>query len=912
MVETILTFGARNRVISGIIILMVTVFAVFGASKLQIDTSYDSLVSPDDPGWPAYNQTIAEFGSDSTTIVYVKDANLWTADKLAVLESFVFTLEELPDLENIESVFHSTSIRDRDGFLESQPLMDYAPVDDQDASRIKEDSLYNPLISGNLVSPKGHAVAINLTTKKDKSDAEFNQRFHGNVQVVIDEFKGSFDEIFQVGPPRLNVEIEKGMFSDLAIISPLSGLLLVASIVFFLRTFSSAALPIATSSLSILWTFGFMGFFGIPLTLLTAIVPSLVIVIGSTEDTHLLSSYLGGLDPSKSKIRMAAIRFMAKHTGLPIFITGFTTTVGFLSNGISDIPLIQEFAFASGFAMFANLIVTILALPLLLSFIGPKVSKVTKDEMPTGVMGSITRFFEAATANHGKLILTVAGSTFVFFAYTSTKVEVSNDPLSYFKSDHQLIADANTLHEEIAGMQIFYLTLDSGLDGSFKRSEYLRAVQATAEALRSTNQFDKVVSISDHLSLVNKEMNGGDDKFYHVPQSDKQVAEYLLLFQRSDLNGYLMSSGKMVNIVVRHNISDSSELNQVIESLYLPLSGILSPLNIGYEITGENILINSAAETLFGGQIVSLIILVSMIVIIMTLLYSSIKVGLISLVPNLVPVIYNFGVMGLFDIPLNPGTATVAAIAVGIAIDDTIHLLTTYGAASRKYLDPKKAIQATVRHQAIPVISTSISLALGFGILVFSDFAIVAQFGLLAGATMIYALFADLLITPVVLKYVTVVNRGEMLLLNIGDEVIKKCPLFEAMSKNQIKKFILLANQKDFNEGENIVSAEDSSREMFVLLTGEADVCSSAKIGQKKVLESLGIGDVFGEMAFLNNAPRSADVVAKKPVEALVLSPDSIEKVTKADGKIAAQVYRNLSRLVAGRLARTTEKSRGA
>ena len=909
MVETILTFGARNRLISGMVILLITVFAGFGVSQLRIDTSYDSLVSPDDPGWPAYNKTIAEFGSDSTTIVYVRDSKLWSADKLATLEDFVFTLEELSDLENIDSVFHSTSIRDRDGFLESQPLMDYAPVDDQDALRIKEDALYNPLVSGNLVSPNGYALAINLTTRKDKSDAEFNQRFHDNVQTIIDKFSGSFEEVFQVGPPRLNVEIEKGMFSDLALISPLSGLLLITSIVFFLRTFSSAALPIATSTLSILWTFGFMGYVGIPLTLLTAIVPSLVIVIGSTEDTHLLSSYLGGLDPSKSKIRMAAIRFMAKHTGLPIFITGFTTTVGFLSNGISDIPLIQDFAYASGFAMFANLIVTVLALPLLLSFIGPKVSKVTEEAMPTGVMGSITRFFEAATASHGKLILTIAGSTFVFFAYTSSNVEVSNDPLSYFKGDHQLVADANTLHEEIAGMQIFYLTLDSGIDGSFKRSEYLKAVQSTAEVLRGADQFDKVVSISDHLSLVNREMNGGSEDFYNVPHSDKQVAEYLLLFQRSDLDGYLMSSGKKVNIVVRHNISDSSELNQIIAALHSQLSGILSPLNIRYEITGENILINSAAETLFGGQVISLIILVSMIVIIMTLLYSSIKVGLISLVPNLVPVVYNFGVMGLFDIPLNPGTATVAAIAVGIAIDDTIHLLTTYGAASRKYLDPKKAIQATVRHQAIPVISTSISLALGFGILVFSDFAIVAQFGLLAGATMIYALFADLLITPVVLKHVTVVNRGEMLLLNIDEKVIRNCPLFSSMSKSQIKKFVLLANQRFFKQGDEMVSAGDNSREMFVLLSGEAAVCSSAANGGQKVLENLSAGDVFGELAFLNNAPRSADVIARENVDALILSPQSVQKIIKADSKIATQVYKNLSGLVARRLVSTSKKS---
>ena len=908
MIESILTFGARRRLISGAMITVLSIIAVVGASQLKVDTSYDSLVSPEDPGWTAYNETIDNFGSDSTTILYVKDSKLWTADKLFLLENLVFSLEELPDVENMNSLFHSTSIRDRDGFLESQPLMDYAPVSDEEAEKIREDALYNPLILKNLVSVDGKAVAINLTTKKEKSDTKFNQRFFDEVQTLIEENKENFDEIFQVGPPRLNVEIEKGMFSDLAIISPLSGLLLITSILLFLRAIASAALPIATSGLSILWTFGFMGYFGIPLTLLTTIVPSLVIVIGSTEDTHLLSSYLGGIDRSKKQIRQVAIRFMAKHTGLPIFITGFTTSVGFLSNGISDIPLIQDFAYASGFAMFSNLVVTVLALPLLLTFIGPKVSRVTENEMPKGIMGSITKFFERVTADHGKLVLLLAGSMFAFFAYTSSKVEVSNDPLSYFKEDHQLIKDAKTLHEELSGMQIFYLTMDAGIEGAFKKADYLAAVQSVAETLRKTNQFDNVIAISDHLSLVNQEMNNGKDFFFNVPDNDKQVTEYLLLFQRSDIRSHLSNSAQKVNIVVRHNISDSSDLNAVLEEVGRPIASTLQPLNISHTVTGENILINNAAETLFSGQIISLAILISMIVIIMTLLYSSIKVGLISLVPNLVPVVYNFGVMGLLDIPLNPGTATVAAIAVGIAIDDTIHMLTTYGAASRKYLDQKKAIQVTVRHQAIPVISTSISLALGFGVLVLSDFAIVAQFGLLAGATMIYALLADLLITPVVLKHVSVVNQGELLLYKIDKKVLKDCPLFESLTERQVKKFVLLANQKKFEDGDAIVSAADMTREMYVILSGAAKVIAKTKTGKERTIDSLTVGDVFGELAFLNNVPRTADVVATGPVEALVLTPESIEKVISADSKTSAKVYKNLSRLVATRLSSATQK----
>ncbi len=908
MIENILTFGARNRLITAIIVLALSLFAIIGASKLKIDTSYDSLVSPEDPGWPVYNQTISEFGSDNTTIVYVRDQEIWTADKLAALENFVFALEEVKDLESIDSLFHTTSIRDRDGFLESQPLMDYAPTDDETAQKIRDDALYNPLVNGNILSSDGNSIAINLTTQKDRTDPDFNQRFYNNVNAVIEKHKDSFDQVFQIGPPRLNVEIEQGMFSDLSVISPVSTLILITSIILFLSTFVSAAIPMATASLSILWTFGFMGYFGIPLTLLTAIVPSLVIVIGSTEDTHLLSSYLNGLKPSEKQLRMAAIRFMAKHTGLPIFITGFTTSVGFLSNGISDIPLIRDFAYASSFAMFANLIVTVLALPLILSLIGPKISKVHDDEIPKGVMGTITRFFEAATARHEKLIIGLAGGFFLFFAYTSTKVEVSNDPLSYFKSDHVLLADAKVLHEEIAGMQIFYLTLDAGLDNAFDQSSYLKAVEQSATILRSTGRFDKVVAVSDHLSLVNQEMRSADKNFFVVPDEDKQIAEYLLLFQRSDLDSYLSQSGRTANIVVRHNISNSADLNRIIGSIKPELSKALSPLNIDYAITGENILINNAAESLFGGQVISLIILVSIIVVIMTLLYSSVQVGLISLVPNLIPVIYNFGVMGLLDIPLNPGTATVAAIAVGIAIDDTIHMLTTYGEASRKHMDPAKAVQATVRHQAIPVISTSISLALGFGILFLSDFAIVAQFGLLAGATMLYALLADLLITPVVLKRIKVVNQGEILLYQLDDAVMQRCSLFASMSERQVKKFILLANQRSFNENDRIITQADQSQEMFVILSGRAKVARHTDSGSEHEIATLSVGDMVGELAFLNNAPRTADVIALEPVEALVLSPESVNKVLNADKKIAAKIYQNLSRILAQRLTTTTHR----
>ncbi|MGB0662575.1 MAG: MMPL family transporter [Pontibacterium sp.] len=902
MVERILTFSARHRLVALFALILLTCVAAGGLMQLKIDTSYDSLVSQEDAGWPVYKQTIKEFGSDNTTIIYVKDDDLWNPDTLFELENLVFALEELEKVETIDSVFHTTNIRDRDGILDSAPLMDYAPVDQEESDRIREDALYNQLVNGNLLSKDGNSLAINLTIAKDRADPTYNQVFYDEVNAVLEEFGGGFDQIFQVGPPRLNIEIERGMFNDLSILSPISTLILVGSIIFFLKTFSAAAIPMATATVSILWTFGFMGYFGIPLTLLTAIVPSLVIVIGSTEDTHLLSAYLSGIDKNSPELRRKAIRFMAKHTGLPVFITGFTTSVGFLSNGISDIPLIRDFAYASSFAMAANLVVTLLTVPLLLTIIGPKETKVAEgEELPKGIMGKITLLFEKASVRHERKVIAITLVLFASMAYFSSHVKVSNDPLSYFKSDHQLIGDADTLHDEIAGMQIFYLTLDARLKDAFNQAEYLKAVQGAAEALRASGDFDKVISISDHLSLVNQEMNGADSAMYNVPDTDKQVAEYLLLFQRSDLDSYLSNDGQRANIVVRHNISDSSDLNAVVAQVTPELERVLSPLGIEFSITGENILINNAAESLFSGQIASLVILISIIVFIMTALYSSITVGLISLVPNLIPVVFNFGVMGLFDIPLNPGTATVAAIAVGIAIDDTIHLLTHYGSYSRKYMDPEIAAQKTVRSQAIPVISTSCSLALGFGILFFSDFAIVAQFGVLAGATMIYALFADLLISPIVLKRVRVVSQGDILMLSIDPRVMEQCSLFAGMTKKQIKRFILLGNQSDYAAGEVIMQQGDTSNEMMVVLSGRVDVLLEKEGSEPVKLASLESGALVGEMAFLKGVPRQATVIATEDTVCMVMSPESVERSLKSQPKLSTLMYRNLSELVTDR-----------
>ena len=322
-IEKIFTFGGRNKLAALALVIVFSAIAMNGLKDLRIDTSYESLISREDVGWPSYRQTVSDFGSDNTTVLYIKDDDLWTPEKLFLLEELMFELEEIDRVEKVESIFSALSIRDEDGYLEIDPLLDMIPSDPQEAASIRDNAVYSPLISGNLISEDGTVIAINVTVDRSGRDPEFNRAFCRQVEEVLEPLRQQFDDVFQIGPPRLNTEIERAMFADLRFLTPLSSLMLFASILYFLRTGVSCVIPIATSLVSISWTFGFMGYADVPLSLLTAIVPSLVIVIGSTEDTHMLNAYLHGVDNGKPD-RARAIRYMASHVGLPIFITSFT------------------------------------------------------------------------------------------------------------------------------------------------------------------------------------------------------------------------------------------------------------------------------------------------------------------------------------------------------------------------------------------------------------------------------------------------------------------------------------------------------------------------------------------------------------------------------------------------------------
>ncbi len=907
LVERALTFSARRRFVALLLLLGLSALAASQVPKIVIDTSYDSLMRAKDPGRVAYDRVVERFGSDNTTIVYLKADDVFTPARLRALERFSVALQDLEGVTRVDSLFTVRNIKAVGEDLASGPLFEAVPEDALAAAAARADALANPLYLGNLVSKDGRVMAVNVTVRSDIADPGFNRRFRDQVDGLLQPLRGEFAEATQIGPPRLNDDIERSMFRDLSLLTPLSTLILVASLFALLRNGLGAVIPLASAGVSILWTFGFMGAAGLPLTILTAIVPSLIIVIGSTEDTHMVSEYLRGIAAHR-RDRARAVTFMARHVGMAIFLTGGTTALGFFSNAWTDITLIRQFAFTSGFAMAANTVATVLTVPLILATFGQRETRAHAETPLALPFARLTERLLALSERHGKAVLVGSVGFVVLMGWLSLGVSVSNDPLSYFRANAPIVRDSATLHRDLSGMQIFYVALEAGRDGAFGDPELLGRVARIQQLLDRSGHFDKTVSLADHVALVHREMHAGRPDYFQVPAAPDLIPQYLLFFQRQDLEPYVTADLRHANILVRHNISASDRFNAAIAAIAPEIEKIAGQ-ELRVHITGRSLLVNAAAESLLTSQVKTLLVLVVVLVVLMSFVFTSVKAGLIFLVPNLIPIVANFGLMKLLDVPLNPGTATVAAVAIGIAVDDTIHMMLRYNAERKANPSHHVAMQRTLAAEIVPVVTTSIALALGFVVLVFSDFAIVLQFGAFAAMTMLLAMLADLIVTPSLLGQARLVTLWDMIALKLGAAVLEKSPLFKNMRPWEIKKAILLCGIRECRAGEVVVARGAKGHDAYLVLSGAVQVHLGAAHRPGREIAHFGPGQVFGEIGFLAGVPRTATVIADGPTELMRLERKGLVQALRFHPFIAARFYRNLAGILGERLAAMNRQS---
>ena len=747
-----LLFFVRWRRIFVPLTLILTLISLFFIKSIHLSGSTKKFFIKNDPDYFLYEKSVKKFGSDNSLVIAIKDENLFEYEKLKKISKLIDKLSEVDGVEYVDSLFNKQNIIYRDYELHSELFIDpdNIPKSKKTLEQIKKDALNNPLINGNLIGDNGKILFLNVVAK-NSDDSQFNIVLVRKIRKLLKEFNSLDNTLF--GSPYINEQVINYILHDTFFTVPFAILVIFLTILYNIKSFKLTLIPLTTSALSIIIVLGFMGVTGIPLTILTAVIPALIILIGTTEDSYLITEFVE--ENREGADKEFIIKAISAKLGLAIVLTATTTIVGFISIYLNKIIVLQEFAIVAGFGLFVNFIITLIFVPNMLYLMNLKTSK-----KETVNYTSILKFAETTFLFHTKkvylIVFVLIAGSLIFIP----NIILDNNTLNYFKKESEVRKRADFFKKYSNGIQSFYIVIESNKKGAFKEWQYLHQLEKIEKFIKDKTKFNYSLSIADNLSLVNQEMHRGDKKFFRVPKTKAAIYQNYLFFHRKDVRRYVDEKYRVAKIDVWHNIFSSNQFNREKRLLENYFHSIEKELGVKIYITGKNVLLNKAADTISVGQTFSIGTTLLLVFLLISAVFKTFRAGVLIILGNAVPIITLFGLMGLLNIPLNVVTAIIATITFGIVVDDTIHLMMRYRYEHNNLFSKKRAILNSIEGEGRAVLLTTISLMIGYLTLATSQFIPVIEFALLSIFTIFIAVLSDLFVVPALLRRIDIIDKN--------------------------------------------------------------------------------------------------------------------------------------------------------
>lgn len=882
-----------------IVIFMIAAITFFFAWKLpdlSFKTSIYDLQIENLPETAQYNSFKKIFGSDEIIRVVIKCNNAFDSITFRKVEQLAETAAAIEGVRRVISLPGVKKAVDVSGNWNMEKFSALiSPVD---------------LFQKNLISADRKTTALTLVLK---NDADPDKVIRSVRQMLAD---GPTDlRLYQIGMPLVSEALANFTQKDFFRLPPLTFLLIAFILFYFFRKAQYALLPLASMGLALVWTFGFMTYLRIPLSMLTMIVPVFLIAVGTAYCLHIVSEYLTCQREATSPTE--AVTRTYSNIALPTSLAVLTTAIGLGSLLVNRISAIQEFAIFSCFGIFSILIIVMTFLPAALSFIPLPAKEPKKRSDATPFFHRFIEKIIDLNLNHQKIVLPVIGVVVLICLIGIFRIRVETNPVGYLRDGTQVKENFKDIYQTLSGSFPINIVMGQPEADYFEDPQHLAEIARIQEFLVTLPGVDKTVSFADYLKLVNYILNHFEPKYYTLPEEGFEVRmlmnNYATILGEDMLTRFINPDFSKANILLLTHISSSKEFLQIREKT-LAFAGQHFSKDLNWEVTGLGMVIAASSHQLTIGQIKSLSITMILVFGIMFILFLSSKVGLIAIIPNIFPIIVNFGIMGWLGIELSMVTSLIASVAIGLAVDDTIHYLTRYNLEFRKDLDDERAIRDTLHHVGRPIVFTTITICVGFSVLSFSSFKPTAIFGVMMVITSLSALVGDLILLPSLIRHVELVTLWDLVRLKLGKEPRMGIPLFKGLSRTQFHYILMAGSITKIDTDEVLFHKGDSSNSMYTLISGTVDVFDPVRDDELEyhpesriLINQLKAGDVLGEMGFLRSAPRSATVIATSPVELLKINWKMIKRLQWLYPPTAHDFFLNLMGIICDRLESLTE-----
>ena len=776
------------------ILIIVLFVAALGSQlpTLKMDTSTEGFLHKTNPMRIEYDVFRDQFGRDEKLMIAVKTDSIFNLGFLKKLDSFHSALEdELPHIKGVDSLINARNTFGIEGELIVEPLIDDLPETQEDLSRLRSTITNNSFYKNLLYSEDFTMTTVTIDTQtysnvgaiSEDVNIDFDEYldFDAEVQVnqsasrlylsdaendeiilktqqIMERFNDDNFEIYLSGSAAIAGIFKQALMNDAVVFISLMMAMIMIVLFALFRRISGVFLPLICVGLTLITTVSLMAVFSAPFTMATQIMPTFLLAVVTSAAIHLLAIFYKDLLRTKDK--KASLRYAMGHSGLAIVMTSLTTAAGLWSFSFSGVAPVSDLGVFASSGVLVGLLFTLVFLPALIAKTNFAHLEQKADVEGNTLMDRALLGISKVGTGRPKLIVAISAILIIFAAVVATQLRFSHFPLQWLPEDNFARIATETVDENLGGALTLEVIIDTGKTNGLYNPELLRKIDDVSEnidSITSGNMFvGKVISFIDIIKETNKALNENREEYYSIPDNPDLIAQEFLLFESSgnrDLNSLVDANYSKARLTLKTPFIDSLEAKIFIDRAQTYLDKEFGAL-ASVSFTGIGTLMTVTFEEAIYSSATSYILAFSLITVLMVLLIGNLKIGLISMIPNILPIIFLSTIMVIFKMPLDMFTLLIGAIALGLAVDDTVHFMHNFRRYELQYNDVDKAVRLTLMGTGRAITLTSIVLALGFLVLTFSQMNNMFDFGVLTACAILVALVADFFLMPAIMKLI--------------------------------------------------------------------------------------------------------------------------------------------------------------
>lgn len=746
----------RNKIVILIAIILATIFFSFQWENMRFTHTEANLLPDHHEVNVVYNDFLKTFGEEGNLIILgVKDPTFFTVEKLNAWNKLSENFKQFKEVETVISIKDLQKLV-KDNVNEKFQLEPFIKDSISSVKQIEtlQDELFNkyPFYDNFLFNKETKTIRTALYLKKDIVNTSIRKDFVINVlNPTIEAFETANNLDVRVsGMPyirTLNAQLivdEIGKF--------IAAALFVTSLIFFLffRSFRATFISLIVVCIGVMWTLGFLGLLNYEITVLTALIPPLIIVIGIPNCIFLINKYQHEVKLHGNKVK--SLQRVITKIGNATLMTNVTTASGFATFILTESKLLKEFGIVASLSILAIFILCLLIIPIIYTFL-PYPKERHLEHLNKRWIGGFVNWMEHMVKQKRIAIYTISVVLLTASIIGIYQIKISGSLIEDMPQDSEFVNDIRFFEDEFNGIMPLEIMIDTKRKKGVMKLATLKRMNELEDLIIETPELSKPISVVGLVKYSKQAYYNGNPKHYQLPTS--QENSFILSYAKNStsnvdlLKNFVDSTGQYARITTFMKDIGTDKMERIEENLQTEIDKVFPKERYNVTMTGKALVFQKGTKYLVKNLAISLSLAIILISLFMAYMFRSFRMIVVSLIPNLLPLIVTAGLMGYLGVPIKPSTILVFSIAFGISVDDTIHFLAKYRQELQaNHWKIKKSVYAALRETGVSMFYTSIVLFFGFSVFTISSFGGTVALGALVSATLLFAMLSNLLLLP--------------------------------------------------------------------------------------------------------------------------------------------------------------------